>query len=85
MRDIIHVIDSIVARTPSEEYRFLEVAQAIKNTACYTPPEAMPGLYGALSSAIMRAIGYPPKVDWHWEVLCIFMDKPIGELKERFK
>ena len=72
MRDIIEVIERIVEYIPEDKKLFITQLNSIKNSAMYTPPEAMHGRWYEASCILENNLGQVnqlPKDGWEMEVL----------------
>lgn len=84
MRDICKVIDKMLEIIPNNQDKLISDFNEIKRAAPYTAPELMKQMWAIGMRSLHKAIGFKPNEDWHWEILSIWMVKPVPELKEMF-
>lgn len=70
MRDIVKVIDDIIAATPDKI--FIEKLSSVKQNCLYCAPEDMQRMWHELGDVFNSNIPYPPVEPWHKKVASIF-------------
>jgi len=79
MRDILKVVNSIIEVIPEDENRgtLLQKLNYIKDTAPYTPPEAMDTMWGRLSVAVNKVLPLEEEsfVVWEKKMVNILIDE----------
>lgn len=83
-RDLDKVIDQLLEKIPEDVEQIRFILKGIRSSYLYAPPEAAYFYFGMTESALTRQIGKPPSRPWHWEVLSIWMARPVEELQEIF-
>lgn len=88
MRDLVEVLDQMIAVIPQEERDTDQEAEDlvndlrnIQNSATYAAPELMRMWWEEASFILSGAFTEPTK-DWHFEMISIFTTKTVEELKE---
>ena len=84
MRDILEVVDKMLAVTPQEDrfHTFLaEFREEVSSNCLYWAPEMFTEAWRTLVAVVNRSIPYPPKEDWHWKVAELLSAKTRAELE----
>lgn len=84
MRNLDDVIDQLILLVPTWEVECLKNFRWLKQHIAYLPPERMCEGWGLGEQILRRAI-LVPALPWHFEVLSLWMVKPVDELREMFK
>jgi hypothetical protein len=84
-RNIHEVVDLIAAEVDETQHSDAHIQLAwIKNTAAYTPPELMRGLWARLGEVVTELAGSPPIADeWKLKIVSILMNEPLDVIKSR--
>jgi hypothetical protein len=83
-RECSTIIRLMINKIPKSKKKFLEELEWNYNDSCYKPPEETIQ-WVRTHDTLMRNIKLPPREDWEWEVLSIFTNKSVNELKEESK
>lgn len=83
-RECSEVIRLMMNKIPKSRKKFLEELDWNYNDSCYKPPEETIQ-WVRTHETLRRNIKFPPREDWEWEVLSIFTNKSVNELKEDSK
>ena len=83
-RDCGRVIKQMMEKIPATETAFLTDLQWNFEDAAYKAPEETIQ-WERTSETLYKHIGALPTQDWHYDILSIYMMKPLAELKEIFK
>lgn len=83
-RECSAVIRLMMNKIPKSKKKFLEELEWNYNDSCYKPPEETIQ-WVRTHDTLRRNIRLPPSEDWEWEVLSIFTNKSVNELKEESK
>ena len=83
-RECSEVIRLMMSKIPKSRKKFLEELEWNYNDSCYKPPEETIQ-WVRTHETLRRNIKLPPREDWEWEVLSIFTNKSVNELKEESK
>lgn len=76
MRNILEVLDKVVAVIPVSEKAVRQRLASVKNTAMYTPPECIVGVWRMAAAVLTSELPWPPKEEWQKDVHAIFSDQP---------
>lgn len=71
MRDLVEVLDAIIAEIPASETRALTSIKAVQASAKFTAPEIMSARWNQAAAILEHDIG-EPKEDWQKKVAAIF-------------
>lgn len=82
-RNCVEVIDKILALVPEGEMEFIIDLKWNREDASYKAPEEV--LQWQRTAETLRKHIPMPKLDWHFEILSLFIKKPIEEIKEMAK
>ena len=83
-RNCCVVIRQMLEKVPSDKEDFIEALRWNLNDASYKAPEETLQ-WERTAETLQRYIPYPPTEDWQFEVLSIFMVKPVNELRAELK
>ncbi len=75
MRDIIEVIDKIIAAIPETEEVLIRSINSVRKSAMYCPPEGMVLMWKKLCWTLSNQMPEPPELDWEKKISSIICDK----------
>lgn len=85
MRNIEEVITKIIDQIPEKDTDFRDKINDVLNSVAYTAPEIISHRWGNLSLTLMHHIPFPATEDWEFQILHIFSEKNIDEIKKIHK
>lgn len=83
MRDITQVLRIII---PLVEYPVLKrILENNLDSTYYAAPELIPHWWKNVTSTLSTYLNYPPKYDWEYNVISVWADKEVSELRKEFQ
>ena len=83
MRRHTTVVQQILEKVPTDVALYEQLERFLDRIVYKAPEDFTP--FDELAKILQVNIPPPPSCDWQWEVISIFMDKPIEEIKKQFE
>lgn len=82
MRDLVQVIDLMLAEVPAEEKVFRERLLDCRSSAAYSAPELMGCRWRATANVLLEELGAEPKPEGTWQrrVKEVWFDGPAPDV-----